>query len=135
MKNALVIGLALVATSAVADEFSSAEYGFDPLTSEQRAAALPLERRLAQCWMKATNKPYKTVTDVQRLVEEDAVRECGSIAAELKPVVGTSRMEALIRNLTTATFGTHIGYEDDENVGTEENCVESKTEAHTLDCN
>lgn len=113
--TAIVIASILIVTPVAADEFNSAKMGFDPLTVEQYAQVLPIERTLARCWMKATNKPYQTVNDVQHLMQVDAIKECGHIAVELKAAIGTSRMEAFIGKLQMATMATHVGAADDEN--------------------
>ncbi|CAA2141475.1 hypothetical protein [Hyphomicrobium sp. ghe19] len=127
MRIALVSLALAIATPAVADQF-------DPMPLDQQQAALPLQRKLAQCWMTATNKPYETITDVKALIDETP-KQCGTIAVELKAVLGTGRMEAFISDLTAATYATHAGALDDENSVPQDNCVPSKTEAHTLDCN
>lgn len=120
MRLVIIAVIALITAPAIADEFDSAKMGFDPLTVEQWSDVLPVERALARCWMKATNKPYRTVNDVQHLITVDAVKECGHLAGKLKAMVGTSRMEAFIGKLQEATMATHVGAADDENsVGVE----------------
>ncbi|MBY0560009.1 hypothetical protein [Hyphomicrobium sp.] len=104
MRN-IAAALILLATPAIAQEF-------EPMGKEQEAEAMPLQRELATCWNKTTAKPYKTDADLLQMIEVDVIEKCGSIAARLKAVLGTSRMEAFIAELTNATWATHPGSED-----------------------
>lgn len=103
MKTAIAaLALMLAATPAAA---------FDPMTPEQKADALPLQRELTACYFRETNKPYVTKEDVHNLIEA-AVPVCAPIAIKLKSVLGTGRMEAFWLDFEMMIYEAHAGADD-----------------------
>lgn len=78
---------------------------------EQKATAYKIERDLATCYLRETNKPYRTLVDVQKLIK-DADGPCGKYSVALKGAIGTGRLEAFWQDFEPMLVAVHPGAED-----------------------
>jgi hypothetical protein len=101
----------LIAALSIAFASPAFAQEFDPMTPEQKAEALPLQREASACFMRETNKPYRTSDDIQKLIEA-AEQTCKPITGRLRATLGTSRMEAWWQDFEPMLIGVHSGAAD-----------------------